>query len=78
MLEVTTALGSVIGEFMQRLKAAEAVRLGETSKAAILDSSLDGVIVIDSEGFVTEFNPAAERMFGVPAEDCGVASWPSS
>jgi PAS domain S-box-containing protein len=69
MLEVTNALGSVIGEFMQRLGSAEAVRLGETRKAALLDSSLDGVIVIDSEGFVTEFNPAAERMFGVRAED---------
>ena len=66
---VTTALGSVIGEFMQRLRTVEAVRLGETRKAALLDSSLDGVIVIDSEGFVTEFNPAAERMFGLGAED---------
>ena len=69
MLDVTTALGSVIGEFMQRLRTVEAVRLGETRKAALLDSSLDGVIVIDSEGFVTEFNPAAERMFGLGAED---------
>ena len=69
MLEVTTALGTLIGEFMQRLQAAEAVRQSEARKAALLTSSLDGVIVIDHEGIVAEFNPAAERMFGRRAED---------
>jgi PAS domain S-box-containing protein len=69
MLEVTTALGTVIGEFMERLRTAEAVRQGEARKAALLSSSLDGVIVIDHRGFVVEFNHAAERMFGRRAEE---------
>jgi PAS domain-containing protein len=68
MLEVTTALGTAIGEFIDRMLTAEAVRLGEARKAALLSSSLDGVIVIDHRGLVTEFNPAAERMFGRLAE----------
>jgi PAS domain S-box-containing protein len=69
MLEVTTALGTLIGEFMQGLRTAEAARQGEARKAALLGSSLDGVIVMDHQGFVSEFNPAAERMFGRRAED---------
>ncbi len=32
--------------------------------AAILDSALDCIIVMDHEGRITEFNPAAERTFG--------------
>ena len=31
---------------------------------AILDTALDGVIVMDHEGRITEFNPAAELIFG--------------
>jgi PAS domain S-box-containing protein len=69
MLEVTTALGTLIGEFMEGLRTAEAVRRGEARKAALLSSSLDGVIVIDHEGYVTEFNPAAEDMFGWRASE---------
>lgn len=35
-----------------------------TSSAAVLASALDAVVSIDHEGRITEFNPAAERMFG--------------
>ncbi len=69
MLEVTTALGTLIGEFMEGLRTAEAMRQGEARKAALLYSSLDAVIVIDQDGYVTEFNPAAERMFGWTANE---------
>src|SRR5688572_8180972 len=31
---------------------------------AILDAALDGVMAMDHRGIITEFNPAAERMFG--------------
>ena len=36
----------------------------EARARSILDTALDGIISIDSEGLVLEFNPAAERMFG--------------
>jgi PAS domain S-box-containing protein len=32
--------------------------------ASVINSSLDGIVVIDSHGIVLEFNPAAEAMFG--------------
>ena len=38
-------------------------RLGELNRA-ILESALDCIITMDASGLVTEFNPAAERVFG--------------
>jgi PAS domain S-box-containing protein len=68
-IALTDALGVQIGEFVEGLRAAEAVRRSEARKGAVLDSSLDGVITIDHEGLVTEFNPAAERIFGRSGEE---------
>ncbi|MFM7148671.1 MAG: PAS domain S-box protein, partial [Gemmataceae bacterium] len=36
----------------------------EAGKAAILETALDSIISISQDGMITEFNPAAERMFG--------------
>jgi len=36
----------------------------EARKAAILESALDCIVMIDHAGCITEFNPAAERTFG--------------
>jgi PAS domain S-box-containing protein len=36
----------------------------EARKTAILESALDGIVTIDHEGCITEFNPAAEHTFG--------------
>ena len=65
---LTEALGSQIGEFLEALRAEQAVRLSEARKRAVLDASLDAVITIDHEGRVVEFNRAAERLFGYPEE----------
>jgi PAS domain S-box-containing protein len=31
---------------------------------ALLDAAVDGIVAIDHEGNVVEFNPAAQRLFG--------------
>lgn len=31
---------------------------------AIIESAVDGIVVIDSHGILEAFNPAAERLFG--------------
>jgi PAS domain S-box-containing protein len=48
----------------ERKRAEEELRLSEARKAAILDSALECIVTIDHEGWITEFNPAAERTFG--------------
>jgi two-component system sensor kinase FixL len=49
-----------------RLRAALAE--SQARKRAILESSLDPIITINHEGVVTEFNKAAEQIFGHPRE----------
>ncbi len=36
----------------------------KTMQSAMLSGSLDAVVIIDSQGFIREFNEAAERIFG--------------
>lgn len=44
-------------------RATEELRRSEARKTAVLQGALDGVITLDEEGRVTDFNPAAERAF---------------
>ncbi|PWU00853.1 MAG: hypothetical protein C5B51_24240 [Terriglobia bacterium] len=51
----------VEGKVLERTRDLQA---SEARKSAILGSSLDCIISIDAEGRITEFNPAAEKVFG--------------
>jgi PAS domain S-box-containing protein len=64
------AEGSVIGavgaalDVTDRKFAEEALKESEARKDAVLRTALDAVITMSHEGTITEFNPAAEAMFG--------------
>ena len=45
------------------------LKRSEVRKAAILDSALDCIVMIDHEGRISEFNPAAEHTFGYRRND---------
>ncbi|HEX7378485.1 MAG TPA: PAS domain S-box protein, partial [Pirellulales bacterium] len=38
--------------------------VAESLRQAILESSIDPIVAVNHEGLISEFNPAAERMFG--------------
>jgi PAS domain S-box-containing protein len=61
LIEHLTHIASIA---IERAQSDEALKRSEARKAAILDSALDCVVTIDHEGCITEFNPAAERVFG--------------
>jgi len=75
----TAELGAINAELRREIAERESVeeKLGqeeaelkrsEAYKAAILDSSLDCIVAMDHAGCITEFNPAAERVFGYDRE----------
>ena len=47
------------------------IALEESAKRlkAVVDTAVDGVILIDMQGIVTMFNPACERLFGYRAHE---------
>ncbi|MFL5798964.1 MAG: PAS domain S-box protein [Actinomycetota bacterium] len=73
VLEVLASHAAVAIENARSLQrereAAAAARETEARKTAILDSALDAIVVMDHEGLVTEFNPAAERAFGYSRDE---------
>jgi PAS domain S-box-containing protein len=55
---------------LTELKRAEnAARESEARKAAVMEAALDAIVLMDHDGRITEFNPAAERTFGFTRDD---------
>ena len=66
------AMGSVANGLalgIERDRDALALRASEARKAAIQETALDAIIIMDDEGRVLEFNPAAESIFGYTAAE---------
>ncbi len=55
---------TLIQDITEHKRAEEARRQSEVRKGAILDTALDAIVSIDHAGRITEFNTAAETMFG--------------
>ncbi len=52
-----------------RRRAEEALRVSEERFRAIMNTATDAVISADATGHILSLNPAAERMFGYPADE---------
>jgi PAS domain S-box-containing protein len=69
LLATLDGLGLQVGQLIERRRAEQAVVEGEQRMRAVLRASLDCIVIIDHMGQILEFNPAAERVFGVSAAD---------
>lgn len=54
--------------FTSHRSALQQLRAGEAFKSAIVENSMLAVISMDQQGLVMEFNRAAEKVFGISAE----------
>lgn len=59
----------MLHDLSRRKELENQLRSSEARWRAIIQSAVDGIIVIDSHGRVESFNPAAERLFGYAAEE---------
>ncbi|MGE0704433.1 MAG: PAS domain S-box protein [Vicinamibacterales bacterium] len=73
-LAVFAATGLAISWLNYRLRSAEAAQRSAAASATaraerldtILNTTIDGIIVVDSRGIIEAFNKGAERLFGYP------------
>lgn len=62
-------LGQMITNAIARLRADAALRESEETKRAVWESALDGIITMDADGSIQDWNPAAEKIFGFTREE---------
>ena len=62
-------LGSLGFLSTQRTQRARALGLEQARRAAIVNTTDDGIVVVSPQGVVSEWNPGAERLFGHSAEE---------
>jgi two-component system sensor kinase FixL len=59
----------VLHDLSDRVLLEKQLRSSEARWRAIVESAVDGIIVIDADGRIEAFNPAAEQLFGYSVED---------
>lgn len=64
LLQTLAALGSQLGQFIERKRTAEALQKENAFTAAVLDTSAALVVVLDRNGQIVRFNRAAEQTTG--------------
>src|SRR5690606_38386503 len=59
----------IIRDLTERKLAEQALRESSERMRAVVETAVDGVMMINSRGIVQMFNPACERLFGYKAEE---------
>lgn len=66
---LVTASRAVARQEEHARNAGHALQIGQERSRAIIATALDGVLLMDSEGRIIGWNPAAERIFGWRADE---------
>jgi PAS domain S-box-containing protein len=64
-----TVFVGVIHDLTERKQAEQALRESAEQLRAVVETAVDGVVLIDAHGRILVFNPACERLFGYDADD---------
>ncbi|MGH9944105.1 MAG: PAS domain S-box protein [Pyrinomonadaceae bacterium] len=69
MLQVLLAVGSQIGQLIERWQAERALRESAERYRTLAEAASDAIITIDQDSRILFANPATERIFGYPADE---------
>ncbi|MGE3076804.1 MAG: PAS domain S-box protein [Dehalococcoidia bacterium] len=59
----------IVRDISERVQAEQDLRDAEERMRAIVETAVDGIIVIDEQGLIETMNPAAERLFGYKLDE---------
>ena len=59
----------MLHDLTERMRLDDQLRASEARWRSVIDSAVDGIVVIDAHGRIEAFNPAAERLFGHQERD---------
>ena len=62
-----TGFAEVVRDMTERRAGEDALREAEERMRSVVNHVIDGIITIDERGMVESFNPAAEKIFGLPS-----------
>ncbi|MFN2464446.1 MAG: EAL domain-containing protein [Candidatus Dormibacteria bacterium] len=68
VVRILASVGSQVGQFLERRRAEEALRLAGQRITAVLENVADGIITTDDAGRVQSLNASARRLFGYSPE----------
>ncbi|MBO0772915.1 MAG: PAS domain S-box protein [Actinobacteria bacterium] len=68
-LELLELLAGHAGVALSNAMAFEELLRQRAHERAVIDASADGIAVVDSAGLIREWNPAAHRITGIPADE---------
>jgi PAS domain S-box-containing protein len=68
-LEMLNEVGHAIGQFFRRNQLDDRIRTEQARKNAIFAAALDCIVTMDVAGRIVDFNAAAEKTFGIRAQD---------
>jgi PAS domain S-box-containing protein len=69
LLDMMTTVGSQVGQFMERKRAAEALRESELRYRTVAQTASDAIITIDDESMIVLVNASAEKIFGYSSDE---------
>lgn len=69
LLQTMVTLGNHVGQFIERVRAEEALAASEHRFRALIENSSDMMVLIDRAGTITYASPSTQRAFGYSPEE---------